>query len=193
MRKKSHISVAKYIVNSSGMEELLQHKRAFYIGSVLPDCTISFFTRKHCMEETFFILEKEIRKITEEYDFSRGMNPYFCRHLGVIIHYVADYFTFPHNTFYAGTIKAHCKYEKQLKFVIREYIRRENVQRCRTDNVHSVEDICLFIKKMHQEYAKVQNTLENDCEYITMLCHYVVDAILNILEEKSQQKQAEIA
>ena len=37
MRKKSHISLAWYLMNSEGMDALKLHKGSFYIGSVLPD------------------------------------------------------------------------------------------------------------------------------------------------------------
>ena len=42
MRKKSHISLAWYLMNNEGMESLKHHKGAFYIGSILPDCIPSF-------------------------------------------------------------------------------------------------------------------------------------------------------
>ena len=43
MRKKSHISLARYIVNSLDDKELKKHRFSFYIGSVLPDIKPSFF------------------------------------------------------------------------------------------------------------------------------------------------------
>ena len=42
MRKKSHISLARYIVANTKDEELKKHKLSFYIGSILPDCKPSF-------------------------------------------------------------------------------------------------------------------------------------------------------
>ena len=73
MRKKSHISLARYLVNSKGMEELLAHKKAFYIGSIWPDCTISFIYRRHSKEETFFIMKKELEKLVKSYR-KKGIN-----------------------------------------------------------------------------------------------------------------------
>ena len=46
MRKKSHISLAKYIVGRVEEQGLVKHKKAFYLGSILPDCKPSFFTEK---------------------------------------------------------------------------------------------------------------------------------------------------
>lgn len=184
MRKKSHISLAKYIVNCSGMEMLGEHRKAFYIGSILPDCRPSFITQKHCIEDTFGILKKEIQKITEDYDQEKGIGMYYCRHLGVITHYIADYFTFPHNSVYEGNIKEHCRYEKKLKFVFKQYVQSEGAKLDREESgaFEDVNDICRFIKDMHEEYLKAIRVIKVDCLYIVSLCHAVVDAILKFFE-----------
>lgn len=184
MRKKSHISLARYIVNSVGMEKLQGHKKAFYIGSILPDCVPSFITRKHCIDETFGVLRKEIEKVTEEYDMEKGIGMYYCRHLGVITHYIADYFTFPHNAIYPGNIKEHCKYEGELKHALKDYVKSDDAKRIRekTGVFKSVEDILKFIKETHNEYLDAIKAVKIDCLYIVELCHRVVDAILQWFE-----------
>lgn len=58
MKKKSHISLAGYLLCNSEIEELQEHRKAFYLGSILPDCVPSFFTRKHRIDTTFEILKK---------------------------------------------------------------------------------------------------------------------------------------
>lgn len=191
MRKKSHISLAAYLVNSEGMEVLKLHKKAFYMGSIQPDCTIAFLTHRHSLEETFHILKKEIRKITEDYDIEKGISSSYCRRLGVITHYIADYFTFPHNEFFDGNMKAHCRYEKELKFFLRSYVKSEDGRREQQEglSINSVEDICFFIKEMHKEYAQAIKEVKIDCEYIVTLCHFVVSAILQFSNKDAISKQ----
>lgn len=176
-------------MNSNGMECLQLHKKAFYIGSILPDCIPSFITRRHSIEETIDILKKEIDKITENYDSERGLSSYFCRHLGIITHYVADYFTFPHNKTYPGNIKDHCAYEEDLKHAIRKYVASDEAKRVREQNglFKNSEEIISFIKSTHKEYLNLINAVKSDCEYIVELCHKVVDAILQLLEFKTQK------
>lgn len=53
MRKKSHISLARYIVNSLDDKELKKHRFSFYIGSVLPDIKPSFIYKRHEINGTF--------------------------------------------------------------------------------------------------------------------------------------------
>lgn len=184
MRKKSHISLATYLMNCTGMEHIQEHKKSFYLGSILPDCTPSFLTRRHSIDKTFHILREEIRNITDDYDMDMGMSRYYFRHLGVITHYIADYFTFPHNTIFNGTMKEHCDYEKDLKFELKEYVQSEDAKRVRLKNgtFTCADDICHFIIEMHEEYLNVINEIKSDCYYIVTLCHRVVDAILQIFE-----------
>lgn len=189
MRKKAHMSLARYLMNSVEIGELKKHHRSFVIGSILPDCVPSFLTRKHNIEETFEILREELHKITDEYDVEKGMGTYYCRHLGIITHYIADYFTFPHNEIFDGNLKEHCSYEKEQKFSIRAYVDSEEARRTREneDSFDSVSEICEFIKEMHDKYlAAVNHAVRLDCEYIVELTHRVVDALLHIFEEMQE-------
>ena len=47
MRKKSHISLARYMVENLKDEELKHHKFSFYLGSILPDIKPSFLYKRH--------------------------------------------------------------------------------------------------------------------------------------------------
>jgi hypothetical protein len=184
MRKKSHISLANYLIKSMKFEELINHKKSFYIGSILPDCVPSFITRKHNIEETFEILKEEILKITDNYDMDRGMTGYYTRHLGVVTHYIADYFTFPHNNIFKGNLKEHCTYERDLKLAFKSYVKSDEAVRGRAKSAifKSVDEILKFIIEMHEEYLKAIKIIKIDCMYIVELCHKVVDAILQIFE-----------
>lgn len=184
MRKKSHLTLASYLMNSAGMEQLSIHKKAFYLGNLLPDCTPSFLTRRHNMEETFSILKKELRLLIEGYDHTKGITAYFCRHLGIILHYVADYFTYPHNPFYPGNLKAHCQYEEALKHQIRSYVNSSYAVRERSNDEKpkTVEQICQHIQAMHTQYANSIHSTFNDCAFITHVCHQITDFLLRFID-----------
>ncbi len=184
MRKKSHISLARYLMNNMNVQDLSEHKKAFYIGSILPDLTPSFLTKRHTIEETFEILIEEIKKITVDYDINRGINGYYARHLGVITHYLSDYCTYPHNTIFDGSLTDHVYYEKELKFSLNDYVNSEEAKRERNryKKQHSIEDFIHFIQITHKEYLKAVNCVKEDIHYIIELCYRVVDAILMFLE-----------
>jgi hypothetical protein len=192
MRKKSHISLAKFLIENMKVDDLNVHKKAFYLGSILPDLKFSFLTKRHTIEETFEVLLNEIRKITIDYDFNKGINSYFARRLGVITHYLADYCTFPHNSIFTGTIKEHCIYEKQLKYSLKEYVLREDTQREREKNqeIKTIDDVIQFIENTHKEYLSVLKEIKDDIFYIVDICFKVMDAILHFVESGIAQVKA---
>lgn len=192
MRKKSHISLAKYIVDSLNEQELKKHKKAFYLGSILPDCKPSFLTTKHEMQGTFFKVQKEIKRLSEGGNV-QNMRAYF-RDLGQVIHYVADYFTFPHNPHYPGTLKDHCVYEERLKKSLREYIESGEAARNRAmaRALDTPEAICEFIRNAHDAYMKLKTNVEEDCKMIVALCHQVVEAIIQLFQKQKDRYILEI-
>lgn len=193
MRKKSHISLAKYIVNSLEEQDMLKHKKAFYLGSILPDCKPSFLTERHEIEGTFPKIQEEMKVLVERRNDFRINTRVFYRHLGEIIHYIADYFTFPHNAHYPGSLKDHCVYEEQLKRSLRLYIESGEAEKNRSwicSNAwiwNSTEDICAFIKLAHDRYVRIKNTVESDCHQIVTLCHQVVEAIMSLIKRKGTE------
>jgi hypothetical protein len=184
LRKKSHISLAKYIMNNMNVQDLSDHRKAFYIGSILPDLKLSFLTKKHTITDTFEILIEEIKKITVDYDINKGISSYYARHLGVITHYLSDYCTFPHNDIFHGGLTEHCSYEKELKFSLKEYVQSEEAKRNRSKikKLHTIEEISNFIQKTHAEYLKAIKNIKADIHYIIELCYKVVDSILMFFE-----------
>lgn len=191
MRKKSHISLAKYIVNSLAEQDMLKHKKAFYLGSILPDCKPSFLTERHEIEGTFPKVQQEMKLLVERRKDYQINTRVFYRHLGEIIHYIADYFTFPHNAHYPGNLKDHCAYEEQLKRSLKEYIESGEALKDRiwvrgnTNILNSTEAICDFIQMAHDRYVKIKNTVEGDCRQIVALCHQVVEAIILLIKGES--------
>ena len=183
MRKKSHISLAKYLVEDMETLELEHHRKSFYLGSILPDCKPSFLTKKHEFGGTFGEVTEALKALTVECNLSERNERVYWRRLGEVIHYMADYFTFPHNVTYDGNLKDHCIYEKELKNRLKEYIRsgeaEENQQEVK--RFYTVEALIHFIEASHAEYLMLKRSVEEDIRYIVELCRQVVAAVVELL------------
>jgi hypothetical protein len=189
LRKKSHISLAKYLVEDMNVPAMVQHRKAFYLGSILPDCKPSFLTKRHEFGGTFDMVEEQIGSLSEDRDLIRRNARAYMRHLGEVVHYLADYFTFPHNKTYQGTLKDHCYYEKKLKFKLREYVKKKHViqEQVRHRRFETVEAIVDFIRNAHEEYLSRKRNVEEDCRYIVSVCYQVVQAILDLLYRTTEK------
>ena len=184
MRKKSHISLSRYLIHNMDKRELETHKKAFYIGSILPDCVPSFITRRHTYDETFYIVKNEMNSLIDDFDEEEGIDRKFCRRLGIITHYIADYFTYPHNSIFEGNMKDHCQYENILKHRLKEYIQSHTANQDRAQEVRftSTEDIFRFISNNHERYLNTIKEIKVDIEYIVNICFQVVDALIRLVE-----------
>lgn len=200
MRKKSHISLAKHIVNISNVQGFDKHKKAFYIGSILPDCKPSFLTKRHEINGTFDLVSKGIEHLTYGYQDMKELSTAYFTKLGEVLHYVADYFTFPHNKEYYGSMKQHCVYEGELKHKLRQYIKnisdkdlskwKLNLNLEDLDRFKSVADICEFIREEHRNYIRRGNhSVDEDCKYIVGICSKIAIAILHVCALSIEHKR----
>ena len=191
MRKKSHISLANHMLSAFLDEEcLMAHSHMFQFGSILPDLVPTFITKKHQIDTTFDILEKKLRKIIDAYDGRSRLSLLRCKDLGVITHYIADYFTLPHNTKFEGNLKDHCQYEEVLKHAMRRYVKLANVhhQPLIRTSLTSVEDICKFIKDVHGEYMQMSMSGQDiDCRFSVEVSRQVIEAVVSILYAKQSE------
>ena len=163
MRKKSHISLARYMVRNLNDESLRKHRFAFYLGSILPDIKPSFLYRRHEIDETFPDVRGQIARLSEGERTAGKTGRKFYMDLGQISHYLADYFTFPHNKSYPGGLREHCSYEEQLKHDLKSYVKDEENQRTQEPReFHSAEALCDYIQDAHDDYISGEHGVEDD-------------------------------
>ena len=104
---------------------------------------------------------------------------HYMRNLGQVFHYIADYFTYPHNSHFPGNIKDHCVYEERLKHVLRAYI-RDGEAVFHADNtrmMRSADEILDYIREEHEAYMSAPRCVEDDCAYITRVSSQVLAAL----------------
>ncbi len=180
MRKKSHIALARYLVSESRDKELKKHKYAFYLGSILPDIKPSFIYKRHEITETFPDLKKQMEVLATPVEGEKEKsNSKYYRHLGEVSHYIADYFTYPHNEKFTGGFREHCSYEENLKKQLRQHIQSGKAASRKRKYIEFSAPEALFdyVKKSHQDYLLSQNTVEGDISHIIPMNSQVLKSI----------------
>lgn len=195
MRKKSHISLAGYLVRGLRVEELNAHKKAFYLGSILPDLNPKMIKEPHEFSTSYEMLKENICQTVEEGARGGCGERALWRRLGVIAHYLADYFTFPHNTSYKGNLRDHCAYEREMKYQMREFVRTPEAvsmlrrHRIEAGKIRDLDGLFDYIERMHGSYMQMEHTVSEDCWWILKLCSVSLIAIMELIA----QEQAEPA
>lgn len=184
LRKKLHILLADYVINQVDYGNLITHTAIFKFGSLLPDLVPSFITKRHEIGVTFEIVRRKIENVISS--LSTGSLSVKCsKDLGVITHYLSDYFTFPHNTVYDGSMKDHVLYERDLKFEFSDYV--STCGSYTDDNLlTSVDEICNYIKCCHTHYLHMaRRSVAIDCDYIVRVCRKFMASIIALVKTTS--------
>lgn len=189
MRKKSHISLGNYLIKSMQIRTLEQHKKAFLLGSILPDCKPSFLTKRHEINETYDEVKEMMVELTEDWELFFNTPHVYWRRVGEVLHHVADYFTYPHNEGYEGSLKDHCMYEKWLKHYLKFYIlsgkawkNREAIQ-----EFSCAEELFEYLETKHEEYMKSKHNVEGDVRYITIVCLQTLAGMYQLLSDRIRE------
>lgn len=186
MRKKSHISLARYLVHNVKDENLQKHKWSFYLGSILPDIKPSFIYKRHEITATYPKLRKEIEKLSEGKKHHGKKGRAYFLDLGQVTHYLADYFTYPHNKTFHGGFREHCSYEERLKRDLRAYLKKGGGKHEKVE-FHSPEALCSFIQKTHDDYNKKKHDVEGDIRHIVEVNQKAVEGMIALLSKKKEE------
>jgi len=176
----THIKLANYIhyIFKKKYGIRLNKKHLIY-GSIKPDFTKNKVP--HYIDKSIDYIDKEIEKIIN--DNNSENKKAFSRRLGMIMHYISDYFCRAHNTdYYRKNLVAHLKYEKRLAKAIK--MKDIKKKRYHEMNFGKIKEL---VVELNKEYMK-EKSLIRDKEYtiraINGVCGYIAQNILNMENEK---------
>lgn len=182
MRKKSHILLGRYLADQmSEVYSLQQHRKAFCLGNIMPDLKPSFITTRHEFFGTFGKLQEKMRELVERSPEECNARVYW-RRFGEVMHYMADYFTFPHNRTYTGSLVEHNSYEAELKNRLKECILSGQAD-CHLEEpmrFDSFETLVGYIRERHSCYLERTRCIADDIRFILGVCYQVVQGIFQL-------------
>lgn len=149
-------------------------KGAFLLGNVLPDMVPHTFfwgsrtpwvTGGHCLPFSLSKIEHRIKRglKTGLYSF------YDAFRLGLLLHYLADSFTYPHAVKERMKYALHKQYEKKLKEVLPAFLPI-------ADQTAPAADAG-FLSNCRKQYEAIDPSPARDAEWIVRVCSAVFGAI----------------
>ena len=152
-------------------------KGAFLIGNIAPDFVPHTFfqesrlprlTGGHCLPYSAPKIERKIKKclVTGLYSVFDAFR------LGVLMHYLADSFTYPHTTKQRLKHKIHQDYEEKLKTTLPEFLSVAD----RTEPDASPK----FLAESRRQFDAIPPSTERDAEWIVCACSAVFLKIASI-------------
>ena len=181
LRKKSHILLARYLADQMPANESLQsHRKAFCLGNILPDIQPSFITKRHEYFGTFDEVQGKIRRLVQSGESYNDR--VFWRRAGEVMHYIADYFTFPHNKTFDGTLRQHNSYEKHLKNELKAFVQEGKAEAysAHVSRFETLNQLLEYIKVHHRRYMNCKRSVEEDIRYILSVCYQVFQGLFQL-------------
>lgn len=163
---------------------LQSHRKAFCFGNILPDIQPSFVTKRHEYFGTFDEVQGKIRRLVQA---GAGYNDrVFWRRAGEVMHYIADYFTFPHNRTFDGTLRQHNTYEKHLKNELKAFVLEGKADVYTENEIHfeTLNQLLQYIKEHHRRYLNCKRNIDDDIHYILSVCYQVFQGIFQLCRGK---------
>lgn len=179
-------------------------------GSIIPDFYPKYRLIRHYSDESLDFIVNEIVSLiymSRYINFERGMdkltNKYFSTKLGIISHYLSDYFCLPHfdRWTFGSSMRKHVKYEKDLAKLALDYEFKKGVINASDINVMDMGTEKVDLKKSVKEYIETVLTeysqnkgYESDLNYAVDLsskiaCFVIETAnCLYYIREKSLEK-----
>lgn len=130
MTKKAHIALATHVAGKIGLKQNAVRKFIFYSGNIWPDVSIMFLIKRHYITNTFNHLERLINWLNDrkiKMSDNKLLKGRYLLHLGKVNHFIADYFTLPHNITFEG-VKAHLIYERLLLKSLADVTEKDNIE-----------------------------------------------------------------
>ncbi|MGG7059280.1 zinc dependent phospholipase C family protein [Clostridium nigeriense] len=191
MMMNTHKALANvFIENVEDNKRFLISSGHFVWGNIKPDSVSKYKFKKHYIDESFDMIVKKIEllsSLTLDDIYIRYSIGKFNQELGVICHFLCDYFCVPHFQRWEfkspGAVKDHVLYENDLN----KYAKLCTIRQDINTNLKS-EDIRKYIENLQKEYEG-NVSYEKDLIYASHICNSVINLILDevIMNQKLKE------
>ncbi len=164
------------------------NKKFFTLGNIEPDLPFVYPSVRHYKNCNYSFIVQLITKLFEEglQENNYSINQ-FSEKLGIINHYICDYFCFPHfnRKYYSRHLGEHLIYEKKLDAYFKQHYYCPNTHTNSFEkNVFCIEHICehleeklnLYENTTPSFYADISHALDTVTELNTILINSIVYA-----------------
>lgn len=162
METKDHLYLAKLITGAANFGGKLK-KSAFEYGCISPDVNPLTYVKGHTYASTASYVRNTLNRL-----HGRLKSPVDYFDLGRAVHFIGDYFTFPHTPRFQGSLSEHISYENCLhRHIITDS--NEITTESRLDLSNAKKCIEL-LESVHEKYSKTRSSIANDWNYIRFMC-----------------------
>lgn len=156
---------------------------SFVYGNMLPDLNLKCRMTMHSKKEDW----DKVLKIIDEIAYNKEkINEDISIKLGMLSHYLCDFFTFPHNETFGKNIIHHELYEQAQRILWWRKLSKvwtECTEEIKVE-LESTRDMISYIEDMHSIYIRNLGDKRRDIFFSNILIRVVCPSVLKIRENQ---------
>ena len=182
MKLKTHLFIAKKIINNNKEDILLKYYSPFfYLGTILPDLIASYKVHPHYFEESSDYIYSKIEKISN----SGKLNIFNSIRAGIVVHYLCDFCCHAHIRGNFSSLRKHLKYENELeKFILdgesSEVAMDNNINAESSNILYGPKTLNSYIIEQIKSYRLGDPSYNWDYTNATEVCSTVFNSLFNL-------------
>lgn len=158
---------------------------AFVLGNIRPDYSIKYKKTPHYKKDMYPAVEAMIADIATSARYK--LNAYVLAYcLGIICHYLCDFFCYAHNEHFFGSKPDHFKYESLLYNLLKS--KRKVIGQCDFSVEHNlkVDRVFYNLNSIYRDYIECEQQPCVDLAYSMTACLNVLIPLVEIVLGKEQ-------
>ena len=181
----THIMISETLYRRLAKKMFLDRK-AFFYGNIKPDLSPECLRNPHILDNYLFMIHNESTRLIKE----KPPEKEFSVDLGVICHYICDFFCYCHldHALY-HRFAFHFLYEIRLHLAMCRMLFEHGIRLKRGEKKHE-NKIASMVIEMRKEYMTKQKTLQRDIEYALLTSLLACETIFRLSQCASEPAEA---
>lgn len=188
MKSASHHAMGHLLHQTLEEAGIHLDKEMFVLGNLLPDYLPELILAPHFTAKC----QREINVFTgvlaaQHVDRTGEIPAEYALRLGILCHYITDYFCFAHNREFKQTLAKHAAYEQELNDYFRTHYAKEEclLAEVPTAQYCCAKDVVQDIFQSKHRYQSAERTFQTDVQFAFTTCLSAIRRIL-VLSESGQ-------
>jgi hypothetical protein len=181
MKSTSHFAIAHLLYYSLREQGISLDRTAFAYGNIAPDYRPALAVTPHFGRVCTRNIEELSRELAQiPLDGSGTVGAEYSKRLGMVCHYICDYFCLAHNRSFLGGVKQHMLFENELDQYLRTHWKDlpENSAFERLSRSRGVHQLLGRLETEKSAYCKNGYSFENDLTCAFRACLAVISAVV---------------
>lgn len=193
MKSASHHAMGHLLYEALTAQGIHLDRELFVLGNLLPDYLPELILNPHFTLKC----QREIHIFTETLagqPVTKGeqLPPEYALRLGILCHYLTDYFTFAHTPEFRPGLKEHGAYELRLNDYFRTHYTQ---QECALPNhtfasCGSAREVAKEVYRMKRDYRAADCTLARDVRFAYSACLGAMTQLIAVSEARQEHTRA---